>query len=153
MYDSRIETFQHRHTLQELVWRAIKKLWRRALDHDLTKLDSPEREVYDRFPERAPYGTDAYRLRLLEMTAALQHHYAHPLNRHHPEHFPNGGCANFTLLDYLECVLDWWATSLKQPGGDIRASIEANQRRFGFSDDIKNMLLQTLKELEAEGEK
>lgn len=51
---------------------------------------------------------------------------------------------NMNLLAIIEMLCDWKAASIRQNGGDIRRSIEINQRRFGYSDELKAILLNTL---------
>jgi hypothetical protein len=53
-----------------------------------------------------------------------------------------------SLLDILEMLCDWKAAALRHNDGDIRRSIEINQERFGYSDDLKQILLNTLPVLE-----
>ena len=75
------------------------------------------------------------------MKPALEHHYKE--NRHHPEHFENG-IKGMTLIDLVEMISDWKAASERHNNGDIIKSIEINQKRFGYSDDIKQILLNTV---------
>ena len=58
---------------------------------------------------------------------ALDIHYAN--NRHHPEHFPKG-IRGMDLLDLLEMICDWKASSERHADGNIFNSIEVNQKRF-----------------------
>ena len=51
------------------------------------------------------------------------------------------------LLDLLEMVLDWVAATQRLAGGDVRQSIEINQARFGYSDDIKRLMINTVEYL------
>jgi len=54
------------------------------------------------------------------------------------------GLHGMSLLDLLEMLCDWKAATLRHNDGDIRKSIEINQRRFGYSDELKQILLNTL---------
>ena len=47
------------------------------------------------------------------------------------------------LIDLLEMICDWKASSERHADGDIFKSIEINQKRFGYSDDLKNILMNT----------
>ena len=47
------------------------------------------------------------------------------------------------LIDMLEMICDWKAASERHADGDILKSIEINQKRFGYSDDLKNILINT----------
>lgn len=64
-------------------------------------------------------------------------------NRHHPEHFVNG-MNDMNLIDLIEMICDWKASSERHADGDIYKSIEINQKRFGYSDDVKSLLKNTV---------
>jgi hypothetical protein len=55
---------------------------------------------------------------------------------------------DMSLLDVLEMLVDWKAATMRHANGDIRKSIEINQQRFGFSDELKRLMLNTLELLE-----
>jgi hypothetical protein len=118
------------------------------------------------------YGSDEYRAALAELKPALDHHYAN--NRHHPEFhtglccigcfkaFPKDWnrccdvCGNtvypddkhtlrgMNLIDLLEMLCDWKAAGERHANGDLLRSIEVNQKRFGYSDELKQILLNTV---------
>jgi hypothetical protein len=137
-------------------------LARRAEEHDLSKLESPEREVFDEFTPKlkgSTYGSDEYRSFLAEMKRGLDHHYK--ANSHHPEHYAQEfgeinpqlvasgeAIRDMTLLDLVEMLCDWKAASERHADGDIRRSVEINQARFGYSDELKRILLNTLPVIE-----
>lgn len=143
-YDSRPDTYAHIQTVQRLLGIVQADLIRRSQEHDQSKLASPEREVFDVFTPKlreSTYGSDEYKGFLQEMQAGLAHHYA--ANSHHPEHH-EAGIAGMSLLDIIEMLCDWKAATLRHADGDIRASIEINQKRFGYSDELKQIFLNTL---------
>jgi len=74
------------------------------------------------------------------MQVALDHHYEN--NRHHPDHFKNG-IQDMNLVDLIEMICDWKAATLRHNNGNIFKSIEISQERFKFSDEIKQILLNT----------
>ena len=41
-------------------------------------------------------------------------------------------------------ICDWKASSERHENGDIYKSIEINQKRFGYSDDLKSILKNTV---------
>ena len=49
----------------------------------------------------------------------------------------------------LEMLCDWIAATKRHNNGDIRKSIEINQKRFGYSDELKQILFNTLPLLES----
>jgi hypothetical protein len=74
----------------------------------------------------------------------LEHHYEH--NSHHPEHYPSG-ITGMSLLDVMEMLIDWKAASERHTDGDIMRSIEQNQERFGYSDDLRSIFENTAREM------
>lgn len=142
--DSRIDTYHHIQTVQRFIGKMIRNLMDRAERHDQSKLVSPEVDIFDEFTPKlagSTYGSDEYKGFLAGMKVGLDHHYAE--NSHHPEHYPNG-IAGMSLPDLLEMLCDWKAATLRHKDGDIRKSIEINQQRFGYSDELKAILLNTL---------
>lgn len=148
MFDSRPTTMNHITEVQNIMWEVIHDLSRRANVHDQSKLASPEVELFDMMTPKlaaSTYGSEEYKGFLGELKPALDHHYAH--NSHHPEHYANG-INGMSLLDLIEMLCDWKAATLRHSDGDIRRSIELNQKRFGYSDELKAIFLNTLKAIE-----
>lgn len=146
-YDSRPETYEHILKVQKYVLDAAKRLMDRAHVHDASKLVSPEVETFDQITVRLKdtvYGSDEYRATLREFKPGIEHHQTH--NSHHPE-FHKRGIRGMSLLDILEMVCDWKAASERTKDGDIMKSIEISQERFGFSDELADILRNTAREL------
>jgi hypothetical protein len=146
--DSRVSTYKHIQTVQSLMGLIISDLQNRQQIHDQSKLESPELETFDEYSPKlatSTYGSEEYKGFLAGMKPALDHHYA--ANSHHPEHFSDG-ILGMSLLDLIEMLADWVAATKRHSDGDIRKSIEINQKRFGYSDDIKRLLLNSLPVLE-----
>lgn len=143
-YDSRVDTHAHIMLVQKNLGRIIKCLVDRQQQHDLSKLESPEKEAFDEAtPKLATltYGSDEYRATLREMKPALAHHYA--ANRHHPEHHETG-IKGMNLLDLVEMLCDWSAAGKRHAdNAGLRKSIELNQARFGYSDELRAILENT----------
>jgi hypothetical protein len=152
-YDSRPDTYAHILMVQRFLLRAIGDLQRRLPEHDLSKLESPEKEAYDVITPRlleTVYGSPEYRASLREMKPAIQHHYAG--NPHHPEHYENG-IQGMSLLGLVEMLCDWKAASLRQPQSlGLAESVRVNQERFGYSDELKQVLLNTVDIIEGGSE-
>jgi Family of unknown function (DUF5662) len=147
MADSRIATYEHIQQVQKFISLVIGNLMDRAHIHDRSKLFSPEVEAFDEFtPQLAglTYGSDEYRACLRQMKPAINHHNA--ANSHHPEHYPNG-IQGMSLLDLTEMICDWKAATLRHNDGNLIRSIEINQKRFGYTDELKQILLNTIHEL------
>lgn len=196
--DSRIDTYLHIQTVQRFLGKVIRDLALRSEAHDQSKLNSPEKEVFDEFTPKlagSTYGSDEYKTFLAAMKPALDHHYA--ANSHHPEHYrwrcgvcnrrwtdaqwkdapqgpndsgqrfcpeccgggviyecylvaeTNKGLHGMSLLDVIEMLCDWKAATLRHNDGDIRRSIEQNQQRFGYSDELKQIFLNSLDIIES----
>ena len=156
MEDQRPKTREHIKQVGDLLNEIVLQLTLRAYDHDRSKLESPEREIFDEYTPKlrdTTYGSDEYNGYLKEMKVALDHHYAN--NRHHPEHFyPEVAHYNvineiyaMNLIDIIEMLCDWKAATKRHADGDIIRSIEFNQGRFGYSDELKSIFLNTVRDL------
>lgn len=135
-YDSTEDTQAHIEEVQRRLGPIVADLAHRRAIHDQSKLQSPEKELYDEFTPRLrdlTYGSDEYKACLKGMGPALQHHYAN--NSHHPEHYPNG-INGMSLLDLIEMLADWKAASMRHADGDMQASLNINRGRFGMSDQL-----------------
>ncbi len=142
-----LETHRHIRRVQGLLGLLAADLIRRAAAHDASKLAEPERSVFEEFTSKlrgTTYGSDEYKGYLAAMKPALEHHYAS--NPHHPEHYPDG-IRGMSLLDVVEMLADWKAATERHADGDLGRSIELNQKRFGYSDDLKAVLSNTARSL------
>jgi len=142
------ETLQHINQVRALLDRLIIELIQRAEHHDTTKLEPPELPIFVEYTPKlagSTFGSAEYQQFLREMKPALDHHYAH--NRHHPEHFPNG-IHDMNLVDLLELLCDWKAATLRHADGDIKRSIEVSAKRFGISEQLVQILRNTVELLE-----
>ena len=147
-YDSTQDTIDHIAQVQEVLERAITDLRKRSIDHDNSKLREPEKEVFDTYTPKlaeTTYGSDEYKAALVGMREGLDHHYA--VNDHHPEHFQYG-IQDMNLMQLTEMLCDWLAATRRHKDGDIYRSIEQNQERFGYGDEMKRLLLNTVAALE-----
>ena len=175
MYDSKEDTLKHIDHVVNYLGRLYSQLVMRGESHDKTKLCNPEKSVFDEFTPKlaeSTYGSDEYKRYLSEMKPALDHHYTE--NRHHPEHYKKfvcNGCfkeyrempntcdvcgysqfqeesdiSQMTLIDLCEMITDWKAATLGHNNGDILKSIEINQKRFRYSDELRKILENTVKE-------
>lgn len=142
-YNSEASTRKHIMRVGALISDVIKDLLTRATYHDRSKLESPEKEYFDKYTPKlaeVTYNSPEYKQFLVEMKPALQHHYSKCL--HHPEHYKNG-VNDMTLIDVLEMLLDWKASSERHNDGNIRKSIEINADRFGINPQMKQIMENT----------
>ncbi|MGI5060542.1 hypothetical protein E4N89_06100 [Treponema denticola] len=142
-YDSTKDTLIHIKRVNELLLQFTKEIIDRAIQHDNSKLQEPEKPLFDKMTpllKGLTYGSDDYKKALDELKPALDHHYAN--NSHHPEHYKNG-IDDFTLIDLVEMFIDWKAASERHDDGDIFRSIEINKNRFGISEQLCKILKNT----------
>ena len=154
-FDSRPETRAHISRVGDFLTAAINNLRDRQACHDDSKLVEPELSAFNvATPKLAEleYGSEEYKQSLRDLGPALQHHFQH--NDHHPEHYENG-VQGMSLLALVEMLCDWRAASerMKQRTDDpekvktFAAGLAYNQERFGYSDELAGILLNTAREL------
>jgi hypothetical protein len=146
-YDSRADTYQHMQEVQANIFEVIKRLTGRAICRDASKLEDPEKELFDKWTpmlKELEYGSEEYKAALEKLGPALQHHYAK--NSHHPEHYPNG-IDDMTIMDIVEMFCDWKAATQRMHDGNIRKSLEINKERFEMSEQLYKIFENTVKEL------
>lgn len=152
MSESKFKTMRHIETVRNYIDAVIRKLTLRSCEHDQSKLKEPEVSIFEEYTPKlrdCTYGSGKYKGYLKEMNIALEHHYSK--NMHHPEFFKRGvengnyanGICGMNLVDLIEMVCDWKAATLRHNDGDIYKSIELNQKRFGYSDELKSILINT----------
>jgi hypothetical protein len=142
---AREETLKHIHRVRVLLDIVISEFRMRAQEHDKSKLESPEAEVFEEYTTKlkgTTYGSPEYMQFLKEMAPALTHHYQY--NSHHPE-FYEDGIKGMNLFDLLEMLVDWKAATERHDDGSLERSIEQNQKRFDYSDETKGFLRNTAK--------
>lgn len=113
----------------------------RGVWHDASKLEQPEKSVFDEFTPKLKgltFGSDEYKAALVGMGDGLKHHYQS--NRHHPEHFENG-VNGMTLVDIVEMVCDWKAASGAK-GMPVDMAYLA--KRFGIDTQLAQIIANTL---------
>jgi hypothetical protein len=169
-YDSTKDTLDHIELVRLRMKEITDNLEARSKVHDASKLESPEKEVFDRVTpklRKLTYGSDEYKESLLEMGDALKHHYR--VNSHHPEHnqyaecdicferYPENydgrcnACMNgtftlrpdinkMTLLDIIEMLADWKAATERHADGDFKRSLEINRKRFEISEQLYQII-------------
>lgn len=127
-----------------------QEIHKRALFHDDSKFEEPEVSGFMAMADElrladTEYDSAEYRAILKKYhDSTVGHHYA--VNDHHPEHF-QGGIAEMSLISLIEMLCDWKAATLRMKNGDLKTSIEKNQARFGYSDELKRILINTADDL------
>ena len=144
-YETMCETYKHKQVVNQLIGDMIKELIFRGVNHDNSKIGEFEVDIFTEYTPKlanSTFGSDEYKQFLKEMKPALDHHYSE--NKHHPEHFENG-ILGMDLIDLLEMICEWKAATLRHNNGDIMKSVEINQKRFGYSDELKQIFINTIK--------
>lgn len=126
------DTLKHIDLVRLLLKTFARQLQKRGDEHDLSKLESPEREMYKIFRPKLDtldIQSAEYKQSLAEMGEGLRHHYAE--NRHHPEHFANG-IRGMNLIDLCEMVCDWSAAASRK---GQKVNMAWASQRFGIDKD------------------
>lgn len=150
MDDSSFDTYRHINKVIGLLAIFSEQILLRGVGHDKSKLESPEKEIFDKYVpilQQLEFGSDEYKDVTSKMKIATNHHNSE--NRHHPEHFKDG-IKGMNLIDIAEMFCDWKVATLRNPNGDLRKSIDILQERFGFSDDLKAIFVNSIDLLDQE---
>lgn len=148
IYDSSADTLQHIGHVRKYLKEVNDNLTDRGIKHDRSKLVPPEKELFDIWTPKLKemeYGSQEYKDSLVNLKPALDNHYAK--NSHHPEHYQNG-IADMDLLDIIEMLADWKASTLRTKNGNLRKSIDIATERFGISEQLKCLLINTADRME-----
>ena len=146
--ECQLETIEHIEEVRRVIRWFTDKLTTRGVNHDRSKLESPEVEGFAEHTPRLAYlqyGTEEYERELAELKPTLDHHYAK--NRHHPEHF-EGGINDMTLVDIVEMFCDWRASSMRNKNGNLLKSIEINAARFHIDSQLEQIFVNTAKSID-----
>lgn len=140
------ETMRHIERVRNLLNKVAQDMLQRGEEHDQSKMESPEVEFFTEYTPKLrgmTYGSAEFNECKKQMKPAMDHHYA--TNAHHPEHFKDG-INDMTLLDIIEMLVDWKASSERHNDGNILKSIEINADRFGISPQLTKILENTAKQ-------
>lgn len=146
-----IDELKHIEATHKYFNKCIRDITDRQERHDQSKLEKLEVETFEVYTPKlksATYLSPEYNQFLKEMKPALDNHYK--VNKsHHPEGNERG-IRGMDLLDLVEMIVDWKASGLRMKDGDIFKSIEMNQKRFGYSDELKDIFNNTAKFLNSQ---
>lgn len=138
------DTRKHIEQVATFLHTVIDALRQRAIDHDRSKLEEPERSAYAVvIPQLSglEYGSEEHRKVLGMMKPAIRHHQQS--NRHHPEYHGRAtGVAGMNLVDVVEMVADWKAASMRG-GDDFKKSLKVSLKRFGIGDELASIIANT----------
>jgi hypothetical protein len=142
-YDSTADTLAHIRSVNAHMIRFGTTLLNRAIHHDQSKLESPEKEIFDKYTpilKELEYGSEAYKENLEKLKPALDHHYF--VNSHHPQHY-NNGINGMTLHDLVEMYCDWLAAVERTKNGAFEKSLKINEERFQMSEQLVSIFRNT----------
>lgn len=146
MYDSTKDTKEHIKNIQLILNILMNELNHRRQEHDESKLQYPEKNMYDTYIpmlQKAKYGSPEYfEIRNKMQEEGLDHHYE--VNRHHPEHFENG-INDMTLIDIVEMFADQVAASMKSDTGYLKG-LESNKTRHDINNQLYQIFVNTYNE-------
>jgi Family of unknown function (DUF5662) len=142
------ETLEHIQNVRNLLNIIIKGLLNRGADHDQSKLHPPEVAQFAEHNDKLhglTFGSPEYDANKVLLKTALDHHYA--VNRHHPQHFPNG-INGMNILDLVEMFCDWKAGTMRHANGNLQFSIAKNVADYQMSDQLKQVFLNSIELVE-----
>ena len=137
---------EHKKIVSDLLDVFCQMLKRRAVEHDNSKLTSPEREGFAKSlannGNNHPYESTDYAKAIIDISEAVLHHHAN--NPHHPEYHADG-IAGMNLIDLMEMFADWFAAAQQNTNGDICRSIYLGSERFKMSEQLTAIFENTKK--------
>lgn len=127
---------------------AAYEMYERAANHDKSKFEAPERQIFAQadlrfgYPE---YGSPEHGKFMEFIEPATKSHYEK--NRHHPEHFSNG-IDGMNLFDVVEMVMDWIAASERTGSAhNVIKFLPRAKERFGISDQLYSVIENTIRQM------
>lgn len=143
MLDTESYIKSHINRVRQKIYVLINGLNERAINHDKSKLEEPEFSLWKKMDQepRYPYGSPEYKDKVKRYSKLFDMHYEK--NPHHPEHFQNG-ISDMTIIDLAEMMCDWISYKDNIRVTEAIEIVEKQSARFGYSDEIKNLLINTL---------
>lgn len=141
------DNYDHKRTVLSIISKICNDLLERGINHDNSKIEDYELYYFaetDRMKD-VKFGDDSYKIRIKDINQplgkALIHHYAY--NRHHPE-FHENGISDMNLCDLVEMLVDWIASMRCHSHKDVNSSMLFCKERFNISDQLFNVLKNTV---------
>lgn len=137
-----LKIFKHINKVSSLMTDFATLILKRGIEHDKSKLSQveliPLQKLQDAIDSNGEcqYGTDEYNERLKILKPMLDNHYQ--LNSHHPE-YHKSSINSMDILDIVEMLADWKASSERGDGGIINLSYSIERFKIDkqLSDIIK----------------
>ena len=152
------DTRAHQQEVCRVMIKMAKKFLDRAISHDSSKHEEPERShyiepVFVLNTEEVPYGSKRYKEVTAQMGVGWDHHKLH--NDHHPEffgsyvHSENDPLKKMNLFSLMEMLCDWIAAS-KRRNNRPELALEAMAKKYPIDEQVYKILSNTLAMLEEE---
>jgi len=129
-----------------IIYEVIRILWKlfiRALLHDNSKFRPSEAKGFIKIMNLKTDDKEYFDVLSL-IAKEVNIHYKN--NKHHPQHYKNG-IDDMGLIDIIEMVCDWKASSIQRNNfgtGELMIGIQKN--RFNISGQLTKILLNTIKD-------
>lgn len=126
--------------MQRYVWRLV---WR-SMMHDMSKFTVSEIIGFSKVTsdlKKSVYGETDYIENIKKIQGTIERHHKH--NSHHPEYYRHG-IIGMDLIDLIEMLSDWQASTKRHQTGNIRRSMIVNAQRFDIRAQLYRILRNTL---------
>lgn len=135
---------KHKKSVKRRLQFIARELLKRAESHDDSKLQYPELGWLITMDKegKVPYGSPEYFEKQKRWKCFFDHHYS--LNPHHPDHFSVEGTNGMSIIDIVEMVCDVISYFDDLPTEKAFEIIKEQKGRFGFSDELANIMVNTL---------
>ena len=147
------DTRKHQQLVAERLIFFVQKLLTRAMKHDASKLENPERShyiepVYALNTGEVPYGSDRYKELTKQMGVGWDHHKTH--NDHHIEFFVpysvqtlNDPFRALDLFSLVEMLADWIAAS-KRRDNNPQDALKFLKEKHPMDEQLEAIIRNTL---------
>ena len=151
------DTRKHQQLVAGLMIAVAKKLLDRAMKHDASKLEEPERSayiepVYALNTEEVPYGSDRHKELTAQMGEGWDHHKAN--NDHHIGFFEpysvqtlNDPIRAMDMFALIEMLCDWIAASKRRKNSPTLA-LEHMKEEHHIDEQLEALIRNTLAMIE-----
>ena len=148
-----VDTRKHQQLVAEVLIAFAKKLLDRAIKHDASKLEEPEKShyiepVYALNTEEVPYGSDRYKELTKQMGNGWEHHKL--TNDHHIEFFVpysvqtlNDPMRAIDLFALIEMMADWIAASQRRDNSPAKA-LDFMKEKYRIDEQVEAIIRNTL---------
>lgn len=151
------DTRKHQQAVAERLIAVAKKFMDRAMNHDASKLEEPERSAYIEpvfalNSEEVPYGSSRYKELTAKMSEGWKHHEA--INDHHIGFFLpysvqtlNDPVRCLDMFSLIEMCCDWIAAA-KRRGNDPGLALKVMVEKYPMDEHLQQVIRNTLSMIE-----